>query len=387
MLRLSLFMVVLYSSFAVSAFYLPLYFQFRGLDTQEIGLAMAAGSIASIIGQPFWGLVSDRNRTIKKVLALLILLGLAASTPLFMSRTAVLIMAFMMLFMFFFSSVGPLADSLVMKYAYENNRSFGAIRLWGEVGVGISALLLGLAIERVGMNYLFFMFAFLIAFALLSMYGLPDAKPHAVPVSKESLKRLISTRPFLLYLLFMLFVSVPHRMNDVMMVLFLSELGASESISGMAWTVATFCAVPAMATVGILIRKYGELPLVIVAVFLYAVRWAIYSFATAPLHIVWAQTLHLLTFPIVFVASVQFVFKIVPDELKSTGQTLFTSVYFGIGGIIGNAGGGWVMETFGAKTMYLTGSVLCILCGLMLLLSYKYLSAQSQAYVQSASSE
>ena len=43
MLRLSLFMVVLYSSFAVSAFYLPLYFQFRGLDTQEIGLAMAAG--------------------------------------------------------------------------------------------------------------------------------------------------------------------------------------------------------------------------------------------------------------------------------------------------------------------------------------------------------
>lgn len=224
MLRLSLFMVVLYSSFAVSAFYLPLYFQFRGLDTQEIGLAMAAGSIASIIGQPFWGLVSDRNRTIKKVLALLILLGLAASTPLFMSRTAVLIMAFMMLFMFFFSSVGPLADSLVMKYAYENNRSFGSIRLWGEVGVGISALLLGLAIERVGMNYLFFMFAFLIAFALLSMYGLPDAKPHAVPVSKESLKRLISTRPFLLYLLFMLFVSVPHRMNDVMMVLFLSEL-------------------------------------------------------------------------------------------------------------------------------------------------------------------
>lgn len=383
MLRLSLFVTVLYASFAVNSFYLPLYFQYKGLSTHEIGMAMAAGALASIFGQPFWGLVSDRYKTIKKVLVPLVFCGLVVSAPLFLSNTAILIILFMILSMFFFSSAGPLADSLVMKFAYENNRSFGSIRLWGEVGVGIGALLIGMAIEWTGMGYLYGMFAFLVVMALLSMYGLPDAKPHAIPVTKQSLKRLFATRPFLLYLLLMLIVAVPHRMNDVMMVLFLSELGASESLTGTAWTVATMCAVPTMAALGFLIRKYGELPLVIVAVFCYAIRWFVYSFATEPIDIIFAQSFHLLTFPVVFVASVQFVFKIVPDELKSTGQTIFTSVFFGIGGIIGNASGGWIMQTFGAKSMYLTGSVMSILCMLSLIICYKYLAASIRPHPQS----
>ncbi len=372
MFRLSLFTFFVYSSFTVISLFLPLYFQYKGFSIGEIGVVMGLGYILTVFSQPFWGLVSDRYKTIKKVLALLLIAGTMISIPMFASGTFYFVIFFVMMFMFFFPSTGPLTESLMVKYSNENNRNYGSIRLWGEVGFGITALWLGFTLEKMGMGILGWLFIGMIAISLVSLIWLPDAKPHAPPVTKEKLVQLFSYKPFLLFVGLQLLIAIPHRMNDTFLPIYIKELGGLESYVGLAMLIATFSAVPTMALMGFLLSRFSELILISIAAFFYIIRWGLYGVVNDPIYILVFQVMHLLTFPIVLVASVQFVYKIVPRELTSTGQTIYLSVYFGIGGIIGSFTGGWIMSNLPSHVLYFAGASLCLLGFIMLLIFLPY---------------
>ncbi len=378
MLGISSFTFFIFASFAVHAFYLPLYLQHNGLSNGEIGLVMGLGSFIAIFAQPFWGIISDRKKTIKRVLAFVLTFGLITGLILFTSSNALIgSLMLMALFMFFFSSVGPLTESLMVNFAQVNQRTYGSIRLWGEVGIGISALTLGMIIERTSISYLWIMFSIIVMCGFIAMLWLPDAKAHAVPVRKETLVRLFTNRTFLLFLGLSLFLSIPHRMNDTFLSIYFEAMGASDLV-GLAWSVATFCAVPAMALIGTLLKKRSELFFITFAGCFYIVRWVIYSFASSPLLIIIGQGLHMLTFPLLLVAAIHFIHKIIPPELIATGQTVFTAVFFGIGGIVGSTIGGIIMDQFGPQILYLSGAALTFIGVVAMFISRPYFNASLQ---------
>lgn len=360
------------------SFYFPLYFQYKGLGNGQIGIAMGLGSFIAIFAQPFWGYVSDRKKTVKKVLAFIMIAASLVSIPLYLSATFVQVMLLMIGFMFFFSAIGPLIESLIVNFTFEHQRNYGSIRLWGEVGVGTAALWLGFTIEKIGIGILGWLFGGIVILSLISMFWLPDAKPNAVPVSKESLKKLLTDRTFLLFLGIILFIGIPHRMNDTFLPLYLKELGAQESAVGVAWLVATLSSVPTMAFIGILLRKRSELFFITLAAICYTLRWIIYSYAGDPFIITVAQAMHMLTFPVLLVSSVQFIHKIVPRELIATGQTVFTAIFFGFGGILGSSIGGWVMDAHSPQVLYQAGAWLSIAGGLAIYLLRPYLQTAAQ---------
>ena len=52
---------------------------------------------------------------------------------------------------------------------------------------------------------------------------------------------------------------------------------------------------------------------------------------------------------------------IVPPELRATGLAAFSVTFGGFGGIVGNAGGGFVIDQFGPSTAYAIGAGLAAL--------------------------
>jgi PPP family 3-phenylpropionic acid transporter len=53
----------------------------------------------------------------------------------------------------------------------------------------------------------------------------------------------------------------------------------------------------------------------------------------------------------------------VPAELRVTGQAAFAVIFGGFAGIIGSAGGGYFMNTFGPHAAYGGGSILAVIGG------------------------
>ncbi len=87
--------------------FLPLYLQYSGLDGTEIGWVMAIGPFIAIFSQPFWGYMSDKYQTVKKIL-LLCLIGLLISSAIFFANEniTITVIARCSLFLFLFTYWG-----------------------------------------------------------------------------------------------------------------------------------------------------------------------------------------------------------------------------------------------------------------------------------------
>lgn len=372
MVRVSVFIFLLFSTFSVIGFFLPLSLQDRGLDPGAVGTIIAVGALVGIFAQPFWGYVSDKKKTVKKVLLFLLLGNLLLSIGLFSMQTFLLILAFYIGFMFFNSATSPLAETLCISYAYEHKKEYGRLRLWGEIGVGTASLALGFVIEWIGIGSIWFIYAFGIILAIMAAFLIKDTSTTPVPVNLKALATVFS-RPRLLWFLFLiLLVAIPHRMNDSLLAIYISDMGASESKVGLAWLVATMSTVPALMFAGKLIRRWNEIGIMIIAAGAYALRWAIYSFAESPSVLIYAQALHSITFPLFLVSAIQYLMSIVPPELRGSGQAAFAVTFGGFAGIIGSAGGGEIFERLSPSIAYGIGSLFAFAALVATICTYVY---------------
>lgn len=370
MFRISLFLYILFSSMSVIVFIFPLYLQNQGLNPGQIGNIVALGSLVSMFASLFWGYVSDKSKTIKRILQFGLISSLLLSIGLFSAKSFIVILLFYGIFKFFNSPSGTLSETLTVSYAHRNNRDFGRIRLWGEVGVGVSALTLGMIAERIGINNLWFIYAVTVVFAILATFLLEDVKATTKPVKITTLRKALIQPKLLWFLFIVLLMGIPHLMNDSMLAIFLSQLGAAESKVGLAWLVATLSTIPALIFVGKMINKWNELAIFVIAALIYTVRWFVYSQAQSPSVLIAAQLLHSLTFPLLLVASVQYIFRIVPEEMRATGQATFAVTFYGLAAIIGNSAGGYIFEHYGPHTAYAAGSVLALIGAIAAMATY-----------------
>lgn len=364
MVRLSFFYFVLFSSFAIILSFVPLFLRFHDLGRDQIGYVMAIGSVVAIMGQPFWGYWSDKIQSTKKVLIFVMLLSLMLSFLFFSASSFLWLLLLYALFMFFKSSNGPLTESIAVQFATTHNKNYGAIRMWGAVGVGTGSLVIGYLVGWVGIGQVGWIYAAIILAALPLALLLTDyrKKSAETAISLSAVKKLLSKKEYLWVLLLSFLIMITHKMNDSLFAIYLSDLGAPASQVGYAWMLATFSSVPAFIFTGMLIRRFHELPIIMVAAFLYAIRWFMYSAFDDPQILTYLQLAHGVTFPVFFVAALYYVTRLIPRELVATGHTIFLAVIMGMTGLVGSAGGGWIMEFISPQVAYQVGAGFS-LCG------------------------
>jgi PPP family 3-phenylpropionic acid transporter len=77
--------------------------------------------------------------------------------------------------------------------------------------------------------------------------------------------------------------------------------------------------------------------------------------------------LHGLTFGAFYVASVAFLSRCVPPELRASGQALFAAVTFGIGGLVGYAASGAGYDWLGGPRLFAVAAALEVAAAVLVL--------------------
>jgi PPP family 3-phenylpropionic acid transporter len=77
--------------------------------------------------------------------------------------------------------------------------------------------------------------------------------------------------------------------------------------------------------------------------------------------------LHGLTFGAFYVASVAFLSRRVPPELRASGQALFSAVTFGLGGLVGYASSGAAYDWLGGHRLFAVAAVLELVAAVLVL--------------------
>ncbi len=350
-----------WASYCIILSYLPLYFHERGLNTKEIGFILAAGPLVSIFAQPFWGIVADRINSIRRTILMLTLCSTVLCVGVFMAKGFYPTFFLMALLMFFFTSIMPLNDSMNVKISVYHKVSFSSLRAWGSVGFAVASLGLGYLLIMIELSQLIYVYVFFMALIFFFSYQTFEPIQKGNKFERKDIYVLLKNGKFIMFLVFVLIVSIPHQLNLNLLTIYLSTLGASKQIIGLSWMTAAGMEGLVFLAFGKILERYKPLPILIAASCLYSLRWFLYFSIPSPEIIVIMQILQAFTFTLLLSASVRYMAEIIPAKLRATGQALFSAVFAGIAGVIGNFGGGWAMYAYGGQTVYKWGTVLSLI--------------------------
>lgn len=374
---LKVFLFFFHSSAIIIISFLPLYFEEIGLSGSKIGLLLAMGPFSALFFQPLWGYLSDRYKTVKKMMFLLFI-GVFLSVPiLFQTTNIYLLLLVMVVFYSFFSPLGALSDSLAQRTSKQYGSTFGSIRMWGSIGFAVTGIIGGYILVKIGIQNILYPYLFYNFLSFLLVIKISDVKDGSHPITFADSKRVLSNKKFVFFLFFMLLIAMTHRANDTYLGIFISSLGGDESLIGWAWFIAVGSEALIFATSRYWFNLYNEHTLIIISAFLYAVRWFLFTVIETPIGIILLQLLHGITFGVFYLTAFELVSKLVPRELNTTGHLLFTSFFFGLAGIAGSLLGGLIIEHDGPVSLYLYMGIAALL-GTVFLFFYRKIFLDKQ---------
>lgn len=359
--------------------FLPVYFDEQGLSPSQIGFIVGTGGFITIVAQPLWGMISDRTKTIRKVLLLLLVCAIMTGFVLYHTGTYSLIILFAMLTYFFLMPVDPLTESLNFRVAESAGISYGSLRTYGALGYAVMSLFAGYIMTSFGAHSLAYLFAAIGLISFVITLFMPDAPVSGKPVTLSSLKHFLSSRETLLFLILVFISSIPARMNDTYLGVYIKELGGTASLVGQAWFLAAGSEIVVFALSFWWLRKGSELMLIAFSGFFYFIRFFASAWIEDPHLLAYLQLLQLLTFPVFYSAAIQYLYRIVPVEWRATGQTVLALLFFGVSGIIASFAGGALYEAFGGRTLFLTISGMSLAGTLFGIVLYRIYGRRNRA--------
>jgi PPP family 3-phenylpropionic acid transporter len=264
-----------------------------------------------------------------------------------------------MLFSFFFSPIMPLVDTTTISLLGGQKERYGQLRLWGAVGWGVAAPVIGWLIETDSARWSFWGYAALMTLGFLIALNVPETGRLAT--ASQTNLRIFSANPrWLLFLIIAFSGGMCLSMISNFLFLFLRQLGADEFSLGLTLTVATLSELPVLFFSNRLLSRWNERQLIGAALLFFAIRAAAYSLIVVPWLALPIQLLHGPTFSLMWIAGVSYADRIAPTGLEATAQGLFSGVMLGIGSAAGAFLGGLVYEHLGLVMMFRLAAIISL---------------------------
>jgi MFS transporter, PPP family, 3-phenylpropionic acid transporter len=357
--------------------FLPLYYRSLGFGGRQIGLLTSISPLISLVGSPLMSGVADATQKHRRVLiASMTGAGIAA---LILSQTEAFwtIGLIVAAYAFFNSPVMPLIDNAVMTLLGDRRDQYGTLRVWGAVGWGVAAPLVGLLSERYGLIWPFIGFGLLVMMEAVVVLRIPFESDIRQVKYWVGVRKLLNNRAWMLFLATAFLNGIAQSGVMSYLFLYMDDLRASQTVMGLALTVATVSELPVLAYSGRMLRRWGARGLLILSLIMYIVRTLSYSLVSAPWQILILQLLHGLTFSSMWVAGVAYAADAAPEGLGATAQSSFSATVMGLGGMVGALINGFLFEQWGGAIMFRLDSVFAML-GLILFVIGRRVQQQSR---------
>ncbi|MCJ8007559.1 MFS transporter [Lederbergia wuyishanensis] len=354
-LKMFLFFGAAISSLVVS--FLPLYFQNNGLTKSAIGMFFALGTLVGLIAQPVWGFMSDKYKTVKKIIVVVLIGILMGIFLIFQLSSLAMLYVAGALFFFFFTALNPLSDNLAKRIADEQKVTFGSIRSWSSFGFAIISLASGFYFNKMGVSSLSIPMMIVAGMTLILSFTLKDANSGTKKVNLKEVGSFFKDKTLLTFFLLSFFIFLTHRINDSFISLYLFEIGGNEMLVGWLWFIGVLSEAILFITSFIWFRSKNPIIYIIIAGFLFTIRWTMVGFIKDPSILLSIQVMHGLCFAILYMGAIEYLYKALPVEMQATGHMVYMGIVFSITNIIGSSVGGIIFDTFSGSTLYFTMAV------------------------------
>ncbi|MGE5650599.1 MFS transporter [Noviherbaspirillum sp. UKPF54] len=369
----ALFFFAYYGYVGVFSPYASLYFSGKGMSAAEIGVLMSLMQVMRIFGPNLWGWVADRHQKRVTVLRLTAVAATALFAGIFVGQTFAHFFLVMVLVNLFTSAQAPLSEALMLSEMRGDLTHYGRLRLWGSVGFILTVTLAGPALDRFGIHLMPWISISLLALVLVASLRMQEAAPVTAPHGAPSVIALLRRREVLAFFVSTFMMIAAHASLYVFYSLYLAQIGYSNTVIGLMWSLGVVVEIAFFFFQAPIFRRYGVQKLMMASLLIAVLRFLLIGFGAQSLILLLAaQVMHAATFGTHHSASVATLQRWFSGPLQASGQALFTSISYGLGGTLGGLILGVFWDTFGSQTVYLMAAMFALAGAAAAALSYRW---------------
>ena len=328
--RLAAFYAAFFAVIGTLQPFWPLWLAWKGLNTTEIGLVLAIGIGAKVIGLPLAAHVADRRGERKRPMLALSSASIFAFTLFALAQGYWTLVLISLLFFSLWPPVMSLGESLTIRAAHQGGFQYGRVRLWGSLAYIVAALAAGAILARASADAVFWLIMGGVALTALACWQLPDIRIERSLSRALPLVETLRGPAFVLMLFACGLIQGSHAVYYAFGTIHWRNVGYSEDIIGALWAVGVICEVALFAFGTTAIRRCGAGRLIVLAGVAAAVRWTGTGLTDALPAIIVMQALHGISFGAAHLGAMHCIGQQVPLALSATAQSLYSAIVFGL---------------------------------------------------------
>ena len=387
-MRLGLPVFMLFAIYGIVNTFLPILLRLKSYSATNIGLLLSIFEISGIVF-PF--LLSTKLENSKSKYRFLLFCAFIMSItifPLIIFENFYLSLVCLSLFAIGFKGAVPASDTMINLSLAKNPSQYGTIRVFGSVGFVFMTLIMQLFLnaQTVSKNQLCIWFFVPIFLFFLSLFVFPKelktGSIHQTQIAKiesekagekieNGKKKIFNFSPFFIAVIFLLF-STFFALTPAtkLFSLYVTEFLHLNCASAL-WAISATTEIPFMFFSGKFLKRFGCVKLIIFCAIIASVRLLIYILIPNLAGAIIGQSLNAITYGLLHPAAVLFAFKYAPPNAKTLANAMYSIFAIGLASILGNAIGGFVIDKFGYKTLFLSFGFIPIFALIVFAFFYK----------------
>lgn len=360
--RLSGFYFFYFAALGALIPYWGLYLKSLGFNESDIGELIAIIMATKIVAPNIWGWIADHTGKRMQIIRVASLFAVLAFAGVFFGSDYWWLALVTILFSFFWNASLPQFEATTMNHLGEQPHRYSAIRLWGSIGFIVAVAGLGTLFDHFSVSLLPIVLLVLYVGIWLNSLLVPEHASAHLTLDREPLRRVLGKPEVLALLLVCFLVQASHGPYYTFYSIYLEEYGYSRQWIGGLWALGVVAEIAVFLLMYRLLPRYGSRKLLLAALVLTTLRWVLIAlFLENSSILLFAQLLHAASFGVVHAVAIHLIHRFFTGRHQGTGQALYSSVTFGIGGALGSLYGGYLWDSAGPEVVYLVAAGISLL--------------------------
>ncbi len=367
--RLALFYGLFFVAGGVMLPFWPVWLEAKGLDKNQIGLALAIPAWMRVVGSLFWLRLAPHYSSYRYLLMTLLVFSLISYVLFSLVDSVTFILIIAAAAAFFYTPILPFTDHLTVRVSQMYKLDYGRIRLWGYIFFMMASMGSGMILKGQNPDWVLYTILMALALPIISIKLIPNMTESHTLQGRNSSYELFKNRFFLNFLLVTSLLQGSHAILYVCGTLHWRDHGLSKDVIGLLWAEGVVAEIIVFALGARIFRYFSPLQALLIGGIAAIIRWITYGFTANIEVLVPSQLLHGFTFGLNHLAAMRFLVLYIPDQLAMSGQAIYGGVSTGLMMGVALLAAGSIYELFQGDGFFIMAIMAVVALGFLALLA------------------
>ena len=359
--RLSGFYFCYFSTLGGFLPYWSLYLENIGFNALEIGELSALLVGTKIVAPNFWGWIADHTGKSLRFIRIAAFLAAVIFSALIVKSGYFWVATITVCFSFFWNASLPQFEAATLFHLKDQANRYSQIRLWGSVGFIVAVLGVGRFLDLMDISVLPQIITALLASIWIFTLLTPETSRAVTNDSTIAVLKIIKRPEIIAFLLVYMLLQMAHGPYYVFFSIYLEENHYSTTLTGQLWALGVTAEIVLFVFMKRILNKLSLRFILLMSILFSMTRWLLIAWGVQHLPVlICAQVLHAATFGATHVVAIHLVHQYFGEHHQGKGQALYTSMSFGLGGMLGSLYSGYLWEMSGAHWVFSIAAGCCL---------------------------